>query len=94
MGLCNAQRKRGCYVFNGVIIAAIALTMIIIGVTSLGEDLALPDAKKKACTSIVPWWHIVGGALILLGLSGRIFLTRVSRLKYSEEFLILSFLVL
>jgi len=76
MGLCNAQRKRGCYVFNGVVIGAIALAMIIIGVNSFGADPALPDTSKNACQTIVPWWHIVGGALILMGLFGRIILTR------------------
>ena len=68
MGLCNAQRKRGCYVFTGVLIAVIASAMIGVGVSGLGED---------DCSGVVPWWNIVGGVFIILGLAGRLTLTRV-----------------
>ena len=81
MGLCNDQRKCGCYVFNGVVIAAISLAMIIIGLVNLGTewDPTQPpqDATENGCKTIVPWWHIVGGGLILVGLIGRIILARV-----------------
>ena len=65
MGLCNEKRKYGCYVFNGVVIASIAIAMVIVGLKN-----------KNECETI-PWWHIVGGALILLGLLGRIFISKV-----------------
>ena len=76
MGLCNAQRKRGCYVFTGCLIAIIAIAMVIIGANGLGAE-STPETKKNACQTIVPWWHILGGSLILMGLIGRITLTRV-----------------
>ena len=70
MGLCNAQRRRGCYAFTGVVLAAIAVSMIIVGATGIEGD------DNKSCSALVPWWNIVGGVFTILGLVGRLTLTR------------------
>eukprot|EP00090_Calanus_glacialis_P020296 TRINITY_DN3121_c0_g1_i1.p1 TRINITY_DN3121_c0_g1~~TRINITY_DN3121_c0_g1_i1.p1 ORF type:complete len:233 (+),score=42.79 TRINITY_DN3121_c0_g1_i1:118-816(+) len=84
MGLCNDQRKCGCYVFNGLVISAVSLAMIIIGVVNIRKDWdpeqapedVAADIAKNACETLVPAWHIVGGFMILIGLLGRVILAK------------------
>merc|ERR1711981_830386 len=84
MGLCNDQRKSGCYVFHGLLISAVALAMVIIGVIHIKKDWdpeqtqqeIREDVAKNACETLVPAWHIVGGFMILTLLVLRIILAK------------------
>ena len=86
MGLCNDQRKSGCYVFNGLVISAVSLAMIIIGGVNIRKDWDPEQAPedvaaefaKNACETMVPAWHIVGGFMILTGLLLRVILAKVN----------------
>jgi len=84
MGLCNDQRKSGCYVFNGLVLSVASLAMIIVGGVHIKKDWDPEQAPeevtdeffKNACETMVPAWHIVGGFMILTGLIGRIILSK------------------
>ena len=88
MGLCNDQRKSGCYVFNGLVLSAASLAMIIVGGVHIKKDWDPEQAPeditdeffRDACETMVPAWHIVGGFMILTGLIGRIILSKVNNL--------------
>ena len=85
MGLCNDQRKSGCYVFNGLVIATVSLAMIIIGAVHIKKDWdpeqtpeeIAEDVAKNTCETMVPAWHIVGGFMILTMLVLRVILAKV-----------------
>jgi hypothetical protein len=89
MGLCNDQRKSGCYVFNGLVISTVSLAMIIIGGVNIRKDWDPEQAPedvtaefaKNACETMVPAWHIVGGFMILTGLLLRVILAKVKMNK-------------
>jgi len=84
MGLCNDQRKSGCYVFNGLVISVVSLAMIIIGAVHIKKDWnpeqtpeeIAEDVARNACETMVPAWHIVGGFMILTMLVLRVILAK------------------
>ena len=59
------------------LLCGIGVVMAIIGVNYLGDHFSKLGPNKTICHKILHWWHVSGGSLIIVGLLGRIVVTRV-----------------